>query len=124
MMLSLTLGKKTSEHHIPTIPVDAEAVSVTSQTTERVRCTLDKCRDQNFLIDTFTVEHLLFKLSSSSIGVLACMSPIDGVGLTFFKKYLKKLQTENKNFLCIPLCDGAHFQGYAADVSTCGSSTK
>ena len=88
IILSLTLEKKTSEHHVPTIPVDAEAVSVTSQTTERVRCTLDKCCDQNFLTDTFTVDHLLSTLSSSSIEVLACMSSIDGVGLPFFKKYL------------------------------------
>ena len=72
IILSLTLEKKTSEHHIPIIPVDAEAVSVTSQTTERARCTLYKCRDQNFLTDTFTVDHLLSKLSSSIIGVLAC----------------------------------------------------
>ena len=42
IILSLTLEKKTSEQHIPINPVDAEAVSVTSQTTERVRCTLDK----------------------------------------------------------------------------------
>ena len=34
--------KEKSEQHIPINPVDAEAVSVTSQTTERVRCTLDK----------------------------------------------------------------------------------
>ena len=46
IIISLTLEKKTSEHHIPTIPVDAEAVSVTSQITERVQCTLNKCRDQ------------------------------------------------------------------------------
>ena len=45
---SLTLGKKTSEHHIRKIPVDPEAVSVTLQTTKRVRCTLDNCCDQNF----------------------------------------------------------------------------
>ena len=105
ILLSLTLEKKTSEHYIPIIPVDAEAVSVTSQTTKRVRCTLDKCRDQNFLTNTFTVDHLLSKLSLSSIGVLACMSPTDGVRLPFCKKYLKKSQIENKNFLCITLCD-------------------
>ena len=89
IILSLTLQKKTSEHHIPIIPVDAEALSVTSQTTERVRCTLDKCRDQNFLTDTFTVDRLLSKLSLSSIPVLTCMSPIDGIGLPFFKKSQK-----------------------------------
>ena len=116
IILSLTLEKKTSEHHIPIIPVDAEAVSVTSQTTERVRCTLDKCRDQNFLTDTFTVDHLLSKLSSSSIGVLASMSRINVFGIPSFKNCLKKSQIENKNFLCISLCDGVHFQGYVADV--------
>ena len=98
MMLSLTLEKKTSEHHIPIIPVDAEAVSVTSQTTERVRCTLDKCRDQNFLTDTFTVDHLLSKLSSRSVGVLACMSPTDGVGLPFFKSILKNRRSKIRIF--------------------------
>ena len=41
MILSLTLEKKTSEHVIHTISLDAEAVSVTSQTTKGVRCTLD-----------------------------------------------------------------------------------
>ena len=54
IILSVTLEKKTSEHHTPIIPVDAEAVSVTSQTIERVRCTLDKCHDQNFLTDALT----------------------------------------------------------------------
>ena len=85
IILSLTLEKKKSEHHILIIP----AVSVTSKTTERGQCPLDKCRDQNFLTDTFTVDHLLSKLSSSSTGVLACIPPIDGISLPFFKKYLK-----------------------------------
>ena len=43
-------------------------------------------------------------------------SPIDGISLPFFKKYLKKSQIENKIFFCISLCDGVHFQGYAVDV--------
>ena len=103
IILSLTSEKKISKHDIWTW--NAEAVSVTSQTTKIVRCTLDKCRDPNFLTDIFTVTHWLSKLSSSSIAVLACMSPTDGISLTFFQKYLKKSQIENKNFLCIPLCD-------------------
>ena len=44
------------------------------------------------------------------------MSPIDDIGLSFFKKYLKKSLIENNNFLCIPQCDGVHFQGYVVDV--------
>ena len=53
IILSLTLEKKKSEHHVLIIPVDAEAVSVASETTERGQCPLDKYRDQNFLTDTF-----------------------------------------------------------------------
>ena len=96
IILSLTLEKKISKHDIWTW--NAEAVSVTSQTTKIVWCTLDKCCDPNFLTDIFTVNHWLSKLSSSSIGVLACMSPIDGISLTFLQKYLKKSQIKNKNF--------------------------
>ena len=40
------------------------------------------------------------------------MSPIDGISLPLFKKYIKKPQFENTNFLCISLCDGVHFGGY------------
>ena len=49
--------------------------------------------------------------SSSSIGVLACMSPIHGISLPFFKNHLEKSQIDN-----IPLCDGVHFQGYVFGV--------
>ena len=62
IILSVTLEKKTSEHHILTIPVDADTVLVTSQTTKRVQCILDKCRNQNVPTDTFAVDNLLFKL--------------------------------------------------------------
>ena len=94
IILSLTLEKKRSEHHINTIVVDAEAVSVTSQTTERVWYTLDKCRNQICLTDTFTVNHLLFKLSSSAIEVLASLSRIDGIGLSLFKSILKNRRSK------------------------------
>ena len=70
-----------------------------------------------FLTDTFTVDHVLSNLSLSRTGVLACMSPIvDGIGIPFFKKYLKISQIENKNFLCITLCCGVHFQGFVFDI--------
>ena len=85
-------------------------------TLQRVRCILDNCHDQNFLTDTFAVDHLLSKLCLISIGVLACMSLIDGISLPFFKKYLKKSQIENKIFLCTSLCKSVHFQGYVVDV--------
>ena len=107
IILSLTLEKKRSEHHINTIVVDAEAVSVTSQTTERVWYTLDKCRNQICLTDTFTVNHLLFKLSSSAIEVLASLSRIDGIGLSLFKSILKNRRSKIRIFyvfLSVTIC--------------------
>ena len=44
------------------------------------------------------------------------MSPIDQAGLPYVQKYLKKSHICEKNILCIPLCDGVHFQGYVVDV--------
>ena len=44
------------------------------------------------------------------------LSPIDGVGLPYFEKYLKP--PEKKNVICIPLYDGVHFQGYIVKKST------
>ena len=100
IILSLTLEKKRSEHHIHTIIVDAELghLSRVYQTTERVWYTLDKCRDQICLTDTFTVDHLLFKLSSSAIEVLASMSRIDGIGLSLFKSILKNCRSKIRIF--------------------------
>ena len=45
---------------------------------------------------------------------MSCLSPIDGVGLPYFEKYLKP--PEKKNVICIPLCDGVHFQGYIVNI--------
>ena len=45
---------------------------------------------------------------------MSCLSPIDGGGLPFFEKYLKP--PEKKNVICIPLCDGVHFQCYIVNI--------
>ena len=77
---------------------------------------LDSCKFNNQLIDTFTVDHLLSELNKDTVAVLSCLSPIDGIGLPYFKKFLNEYILQNKNFLCIPLCDGAHFQGYIVNT--------
>ena len=41
---------------------------------------------------------------------MSCLSPIDGVGLPYFKKYSKP--PEKKNVICIHLCDWVYFQDY------------
>ena len=42
------------------------------------------------------------------------MSPVErvGLGLPYFKNYINPNLFKNNDFLCIPLCDGTHFQGY------------
>ena len=77
---------------------------------------LDSSKFNNKLIDTFTVDHLLSKLNIDTVAVLSCLSPIDGIGLPYFKKYLNGYILQNKNFPCIPLCDDVHFQGYIVNT--------
>ena len=109
------------------LPVDSDAISKCRKTTERVNCNF-----RNERIDTFTVDHLLSKLNSDSVKTKSCLSPllsklnsdsvktklclspIDGAGLPYFEKYLKP--PEKKNVVCIPLCNGVHFQGYIVNI--------
>ena len=70
------------------VPVDSGAVSKCRKTMERV-----------------TVDHLLPKLNSDSVKVMSCLSPVDGVGLSYLEKYLTP-----------PLCDGFYFQGYNVNI--------
>ena len=98
------------------IPVDSEAVSTTNEIAKRVQTNLTKCLNNNDLTVTFSNDHLLGKLNSENVRVLSCMSPIGRVGLPYIQKYLKRSHICEKNILCIPLCDGMHFQGYVADV--------
>ena len=73
----------------PALPVDSEAVSKCRKTTERVPNDLDNCNFRNEIIDTFTVDHLPYKLNSDSVKVISCLSLIEDVDLPYFEKYLK-----------------------------------
>ena len=55
---------------------------------------------------------MLSKVSSEHVTVRSRLSPIEGVGLPYFKNYLNPNLLKNNDFLCIPLCDGIHFQNY------------
>ena len=57
----------------------------------------------NQLTDRFSINHLLSKLNNDTVAVLSCLLPIDGIGLPYFKKYLKKSHVKGKNILCLPL---------------------
>ena len=37
--------------------------------------------------------------------------------VTIYPKIFKKSHICEKNIVCIPLCNGVHFQGYVIDVS-------
>ena len=89
------------------VPVDSETISKCRKTMERVTNNLDNCNFRNQRINTFTVDHLLSKPNSDSVKIMSCLSPINGVGLPYSKKYLKS--SEKKYLICISLCDGVHF---------------
>ena len=87
------------------IPADSEAVSKSDKTTERVKKTLHNCAKHNQLTDTFRIDNLLSKLSSNKVA-----------GLPYYVKYLKASLLVDKDYLCIPLCDGIHFQTYVINI--------
>ena len=78
----------------------------------RVKIDLQNCELNRKLVDTFTVDHLLARLESPTISVRCCLSPIDKGYVT----YLNRSLIDGKYYLCIPFCDGVHFQGYIVDV--------
>ena len=94
---------------------DNEAVSLCAKSVNRVEKSLNQCLRQSKQLDTFAVDHLLSKLNSDICKVYACMSPVDRVGLPYFENYVKP--NDGKQLLCIPLCDGVHFQGYIVDIN-------
>ena len=99
-----------------TIPVDTEAVSKCEKSTEWVKNNLDSCNFNNQLTDKFSIDHLLSKSNNDTVAVLSCLSPIDGIGLPYFKKYLKESHVKDKYILRLPLWDGVHFQGYVVNT--------
>ena len=102
------LNANLSEH-------DNEAVSLCAKSVNRAEKSLNQCLCQNKQLDTFAVDHLLPKLNSDICKVYACMSPVHRVGLSNFENYVKPYG--GKQLLCIPFCDGAHFQGYIVDIN-------
>ena len=93
---------------------DTEAISLSSKSVERIETSLNLCLEKHSQLDTFTVYHLLWKLNSNKCNKYACTSPMNRVGLPYFADHLNT-KGEQKLF-CIPLCDGAHFQGYIIDI--------
>ena len=73
---------------IPVISVDTGAVSLWKNTNARVVKTLLNCDKKNHLTDTYCVDHLLSKVSSEHVTVRSSLSPIEGVGLPYFKNHL------------------------------------
>ena len=101
------------------IPDDKEALSLDRRTTERVQRTLENCYRRGELIDTFTVDHVLSKLNQETVKITSCLSPIDRIELPYYKHFVKKSLLDSFEYVCIPLCDGVHFQGYVIDKANC-----
>ena len=81
---------------------------------ELVANNLNNFKFRNKLLDTFTftADHLLSNLNSDSVKIMSCLSQIDGVGLSYFQKYLKPLEKKN----CIRHLFGVRFQGYIVNI--------
>ena len=94
---------------------EKKAVSLCAKSVNRVERSLSQCFRQNKQLDTFAVDHLLSKFNSDTCKVYAYMSPVDHVGLPYFENYVKP--NDGKQLLCIPLCDGVHFQDYIVDIN-------
>ena len=94
--------------------MDTEAVSLCQNTNARVAKT-SNCGKRNQLTDTYCVDHLLSKVSSEHITVRSCLSPVERVGLPYFRNYLNPNLLKDNDFLCIPLCDGIHFPSYVVN---------
>ena len=94
---------------------EKEAVSLCAKSVNRVERSLSQCFRQNKQLDTFAVDHLLSKFNSDTCKVYAYVSPVDHVGLPYFENYVKP--NDGKQLLCIPLCDGVHFQDYIVDIN-------
>ena len=77
---------------------------------------LKDCDVRNKLRDTFAVDHLLSKLNSQTVKVISCLSPVNNINLPYFANYIDSSSISDKEFLCIPLCDGVHFEGYVVNV--------
>ena len=101
---------------VPIIPSDTEALSNKTEVVQRAKSDLDSCYKKRTLLDTFTVDHLLQKLSSERVFVNSCHSPRDGVDLPFFERYLKPSKFKGKEVVLLPMCDGIHFQGYIVEM--------
>ena len=81
-----------------------------------MKTTLRNYAERNQLTDTFTIDHLLSKLNLNKVTALSCLSSVEKIGLPYYVKYLKPSLLVGKDYLCIPLCDGIHFQGYVINM--------
>ena len=94
--------------------VDTEAISLCQNTNTRIAKTAN-CNKRNQLSDTYCVDHLLSKISSEHVTVRSCLSLVERVVLPYFENYFNPNLLKNNDFVCIPLCDGTHFQGYVVN---------
>ena len=91
---------------IPVISVDTEAVSLCQNTNARVAKTLELI-NWYVLCRSFAIKSLIW-----TCYIRPCLPPVERAGLPYFKNYLNPNLLTNNDFLCIPLCDGIHFQNY------------
>jgi len=71
-------------------------------------------------MDTLSIDILLANLNNSAIHIFPCYSPVDGVNLCYYKRYLERYVNagnhNDKELLILPLCNGIHFEGIIIDL--------
>ena len=93
---------------------DTEAISLSSKSVERVETSLNLRLGKHRQLNTFTADHLLWKLNSNKCKIYACTPSINRGGLPYFPDHLNT--KDEHQLICIPLCGGAHFQRYIIDI--------
>ena len=102
------------------VVIPPDTLTWNESTRKRVELSLNSCFRQKEMLDTFVVDNLtIYRLSSPSRKMLPCYAPIRNIDMPYFEDYLNnKVLSSDINLVCLPLCDGAHFQGYIVNKLT------
>ena len=63
---------------------DTEAIFLSLKSVERVKTSLNQCLVKHGQLETFTVDHLLWKLNSHKCKIYACTSPMKSPWFVLF----------------------------------------
>ena len=100
------------------IPPDTNAVVVNDKARNILINKINNCEKHGRDLDTLCIDQVLKIFEEKeNIHVFPCYSPVDHKDFPYFASYVRKEKVKDTvNILSIPLCDGAHFNGYVVDL--------